>query len=283
MLYVPDLVKSEQDQASYFEEGLRNEIRERMTVIGREPHKEVVQMALRAEKLATENRRIRTEFAKRRNPGMSYSQPVKRGKDSATSGSTTSVFVTSPRPPFPPSQQRPSRFSRSAMTGVIRFAKRGKLNPRYIGPFHIIERIGPVAYRLELPPELDRIHNVFHVSMLKKYVPDPSHILETPPIELHEDLKFEVQPVRILDRKDRVLRNKSIPMVKNTIFDNGCSQGNRETDSKALRGFGLTFRAISVYRDTAAVVTGSRGVPGRDIRSLDQHFMMTMLMVYQRL
>ncbi|WRX12995.1 Integrase zinc-binding domain - like 9 [Theobroma cacao] len=102
----------------------------------------------------------------------------------------------------------------SPWKGVIRFAKRGKLNPRYIGPFRIIERIGPVAYRLELPPEVDRIHNVFHVSMLKKYVPDPSHILETPPIELHEDLKFEVQPVRILDRKDRVLRNKSIPMVK---------------------------------------------------------------------
>ena len=101
MLYVPDLVKSEQDQASYFEEGLRNEIRERMTVTGREPHKEVVQMALRAEKLATENRRIRTEFAKKRNLGMSSSQPVKRGKDSATSGSTTSVSVISPRPPFP--------------------------------------------------------------------------------------------------------------------------------------------------------------------------------------
>ncbi|EOX94028.1 Uncharacterized protein TCM_003100 [Theobroma cacao] len=97
---------------------------------------------------------------------------------------------------------------------VIRFAKRGKLNPRYIGSFRIIERIRPVAYRLELPPELDWIHNVFHVSMLKKYVPDPSHILEAPSIELQEDLKFKVQPVCILDRKDRVLRNKNIPMVK---------------------------------------------------------------------
>ncbi|EOY27075.1 Uncharacterized protein TCM_029011, partial [Theobroma cacao] len=54
----------------------------------------------------------------------------------------------------------------------------------------------------------------------------------------------------------------------NTIFDNGCSQGNRETDSKALRDFGLTFRTISVYRDTAAVVTGSRGVPGRDTKCI---------------
>ncbi|WRX30365.1 zinc finger protein [Theobroma cacao] len=117
ILYVPDLVKSEQDQTSYFEEGLRNEIKERMTVTGREPHKKVVQMALRAEKLATKNRKIRTKFVKRRNLGLSSSQPVKRGKDSATSGSTTSVFVTSPRPSFSPSQQRPSRFSRSAMTG----------------------------------------------------------------------------------------------------------------------------------------------------------------------
>ncbi|XP_017973063.1 PREDICTED: uncharacterized protein LOC108661364 [Theobroma cacao] len=90
----------------------------------------------------------------------------------------------------------------------------GKLNPRYIGPFRIIERIRLVAYRLGLPPELDRIHNVFHILMLNKYVPNLSHILEAPLIELQEDLKLEVQLVRILDRKDLVLRNKSIPMVK---------------------------------------------------------------------
>ena len=76
--------------------------------------------------------------------------------------------------------------------GVIRFQRRGKLNPRYIDPFKILERIGPVTYRLELPSELSRIHNVFHVSMLKKYVSDPSHILKTPPIELEEDLSFKV-------------------------------------------------------------------------------------------
>ncbi|XP_017972677.1 PREDICTED: uncharacterized protein LOC108661200 [Theobroma cacao] len=77
MLYVLDLVKSEQDQANYFKEGLRNEIRERMIVTGKEPHKEVVQMALRAEKLSNENRRMRVESAKRRNPSVSFSQPPK--------------------------------------------------------------------------------------------------------------------------------------------------------------------------------------------------------------
>ena len=71
-----------------------------------------------------------------------------------------------------------------------------------------------MAYRLELPSELSRIHNVFYVSMLEKYVPDPSHILEAPPIELEEDLSFEVQPVVIVDQELKQLRSKVVPMVK---------------------------------------------------------------------
>ncbi|KAL5553315.1 hypothetical protein UlMin_040716 [Ulmus minor] len=98
--------------------------------------------------------------------------------------------------------------------GVIRFGKRGKLNPRYVGPYEILERVGKVAYRLALPPNLASVHNVFHVSMLKKYVPDASHILEQEPIELHEDLTYEEKPVQILDRKTKTLRNKEIPLVK---------------------------------------------------------------------
>ena len=68
----------------------------------------------------------------------------------------------------------------SPWKGVVRFRKRGMPNPRYIGPFEIVERIGPVAYRLDLPEEFYRVHNVFHISMLRKYIPDPSHVLETP-------------------------------------------------------------------------------------------------------
>ena len=96
----------------------------------------------------------------------------------------------------------------SPWKGVIRFQKSGKLNPRYIDPFRILERIRPVAYRLELPSELSRIHNVFHVSMLRKYISDPSHVLEAPPIELKEDLTFEVQPVAIVDQEIKQLRIK---------------------------------------------------------------------------
>ncbi|PKI53581.1 hypothetical protein CRG98_026031 [Punica granatum] len=78
----------------------------------------------------------------------------------------------------------------------------------------ILERIGKVSYRLALPPELSHIHNVFHVSILRKYIPDPSHVLSYQPVELNEDLTYEEEPVEILDRKEQVLRTKRIPLLK---------------------------------------------------------------------
>ncbi|BFG22200.1 hypothetical protein CerSpe_084740 [Prunus speciosa] len=95
----------------------------------------------------------------------------------------------------------------------MRFGKRGKLSARYIGPYEIMERIGPIAYRLALPTELSRIHDMFHVSMLRMDVPDPSHIQEHQPVELREDLTYEEQLVQILDKKEQVLRTKSITVV----------------------------------------------------------------------
>jgi hypothetical protein len=70
------------------------------------------------------------------------------------------------------------------MKGFTRFGKKGKLNPRYIRPFEILERVGPMAYRLALPPRLANIHDVFHVSMLRKYILDPSHIICYEPLQL---------------------------------------------------------------------------------------------------
>ena len=102
----------------------------------------------------------------------------------------------------------------SPWKGVVRFEKRGKLNPCYIGPFEIVERIGPVAYRLDLSEEFSRVHNVFHISMLCKYISDPSHVLDTPEIELRDDLSYEEQPVQIMGREERELRNKTISLVK---------------------------------------------------------------------
>ena len=89
--------------------------------------------------------------------------------------------------------------------GVVRFGKRGKLSPRFIGPFEILERIGVVAYRLALPPSMSGVHEVFQVSMLQKYTPDPAPVVDWGKIEVDTDGTFEEGPVCILDSRDQVL------------------------------------------------------------------------------
>ena len=96
----------------------------------------------------------------------------------------------------------------------MRFGRKGKLSPRYIGPYEIIERIGPVGYCLALPPELQKIHDVFHVSMLRRYRSDPSHVISTEDIEIRPDLSYEEEPVKILVREVKELCNKQVPLVK---------------------------------------------------------------------
>ena len=104
----------------------------------------------------------------------------------------------------------------SPMKGVQRFGRRGKLAPRYIGPFQILERIGAVSYRLDLPASMSSIHKVFHVSMLKKHLHDEEQqrVLDAPEIELQEDLTIIEIPVCILVREEKRLRNKAISLVK---------------------------------------------------------------------
>ncbi|XP_070041121.1 uncharacterized protein [Nicotiana tomentosiformis] len=96
----------------------------------------------------------------------------------------------------------------------MRFGKKGKLSPRYVKPYRIIQRIGRVAYRLELPPEMSLVDKVFHVSMLKKVVGDPSLIVPVDTIEVNEELTYEEIPVAILDMQVQNLRNKEIASVK---------------------------------------------------------------------
>ena len=81
---------------------------------------------------------------------------------------------------------------------VMRFGKKGKLSPRFIGPYEVIEKVGPMEYRLALPLELEKIHSVFHVSMLWRYRLDPSHVVSMETIELRPDLTYEEEPVEIL-------------------------------------------------------------------------------------
>ena len=89
--------------------------------------------------------------------------------------------------------------------GVVSFGKRGKISPRFIESFEILERIGTIAYRLALPPSMSGVHEVFHVSMLRKYTPDPAHVVDWGQIEVYIDGTFEEGPVCILDSCDQVL------------------------------------------------------------------------------
>ena len=98
--------------------------------------------------------------------------------------------------------------------GVVRFGKHGKLSPRYIVPFKILERIGTVAYRLALPPSMTGVHEVFHVSMLRKYTPDPAHVVDWGQIEVDTYGTFEEGPVCILYSRDQVLRCKTVRLVR---------------------------------------------------------------------
>ena len=86
--------------------------------------------------------------------------------------------------------------------GVVKFGKCGKLSPRFIGPFEILERVGTVAYRLALPPSMLGVHEVFHVPMLRKYTPDPAHVVDWGQIEVDINETFEEGPVCIFDSRD---------------------------------------------------------------------------------
>ena len=98
--------------------------------------------------------------------------------------------------------------------GVVRFGKRRKLSSRFIRPFEILERMCTVAYRLALPPSMSGVHEVFHVSMLWRYTSDPAHVVDWREIEVDTDGTFEEGPVCILDRRDQVLRRKTVRLVR---------------------------------------------------------------------
>ena len=114
------------------------------------------------------------------------------------------------------------------------FGRKGKLSPRFIGPYEVIERIGPVAYRLSLPPELERIHNVFHVSMLRRYRSDPSHVISPTEVEIRSDMTYEEEPIRIFAREVKQLRNKEIALVKVLWQRHGVEEATWETE-EAMR------------------------------------------------
>ncbi|TMW83191.1 hypothetical protein EJD97_002534 [Solanum chilense] len=102
----------------------------------------------------------------------------------------------------------------SPMKGALRFRKKQKLSPRYIGPYRISKSVGNVAYELKLPQELEAVHPVFHVSMLMKCLSDTSLIVPTKNVGIKDKLSYEETPVQILDRQLRKLRTNEVALVK---------------------------------------------------------------------
>ena len=102
----------------------------------------------------------------------------------------------------------------SPARGTLRFGEKGKPARRYVGPFEIRSMIDDAAYKLQLPLELSGVHDVFHVSMLKKYVEDPTHVLYCQLLDIQPDVSYIARPVVAIDTKEQVLRTRTIHWVK---------------------------------------------------------------------
>ncbi|KAM1760325.1 hypothetical protein ACFX12_003211 [Malus domestica] len=120
----------------------------------------------------------------------------------------------------------------SPWRGVVRFGKKGKLSLRYIRPYRITERVGEVAYKLEVLLELSKVHDVFHVSMLRHYVSNPSHVIPPQPLDINSDLTYDEKPITILDWKDKILRNKTMRLMKVLWRNHSVEEANWETEER---------------------------------------------------
>ncbi|XP_051116732.1 uncharacterized protein LOC127241631 [Andrographis paniculata] len=125
----------------------------------------------------------------------------------------------------------------SPMKGIRRFGIKGKLSPCYVGPYEILDRVGDLAYRLALPNSMERIHNMFHVSQLRRYVVDPSHILSPDELELNEDLSYEEMPLWIMDTKVRTMRNRDIRMEKVMWSRHGVEEATWKVEQEMFKAY----------------------------------------------
>ena len=126
--------------------------------------------------------------------------------------------------------------------GVVRFGKQGKLLTRFIGPFEILERVGTVAYRLALSPSMLGVHEVFHVSLLRRHTPDPAHLVDWGEIEVGTDETFEEGPVCIMDSRDQVLRRKTVRLVRVLWRHRGVEESTWEREDTVRATYPFLFR-----------------------------------------
>ena len=115
------------------------------------------------------------------------------------------------------------------------------------------DKIGPVAYRLALPPALERMHNVFHVSQLRKYVPDPDHVISYEPLHILEDMSYAEEPVQILDRKEKQLRNKNISLVKVLWRNQNKEEATWELEEEIRKAYPQLFQGTLSFEDETSI------------------------------
>ena len=125
---------------------------------------------------------------------------------------------------------------------MVRFGKREKLSPRFIGPFEILERVGTIAYLLALPPSMSGVYEVFHVSMLRRYTPDPAHVVDWGEIEVDTDGTFEEGPVCIMDSWDQVLRRKTVRLVRVLLQHRGVEDSTWEHEDMIWATYLFLFK-----------------------------------------
>ena len=125
---------------------------------------------------------------------------------------------------------------------VVRFGKREKLSPRFIGPFEILEMVGTIAYGLALPPNMSSVHEVFHVSMLRRYTPDPAHVVDWGEIKVDTDETFEEGPVCIMDSRDQVLQCKIMRLVRVLWQHRGVEESTWEREDTMWATYPFLFR-----------------------------------------
>ena len=136
----------------------------------------------------------------------------------------------------------------SSWRKILRFGQKGKLSPRFIGPYEILERIGPVANCLALPPELTKLHNVFLVSMFRRYRSDESHILPVQEIQVQEDLSYDEESKAILAREVKQLRNKQVLLVKVLLQHHGREEATWESEKTMKTQYPQLFTTGKISR-----------------------------------
>ena len=138
------------------------------------------------------------------------------------------------------------------MKGILRFGRKGKLSPRFIEPFKILERVGSVAYKLALPPSLSSVHDVFHVSMLRKYIADPTHVIDYKPLEIEEILSYQEKSIKILAREVKALRNWNIGFVKVLWRNQQIEEATWEREEEIKKKYRELIQEFETFEDESS-------------------------------